>query len=224
MKKGLTILIVAIVIVAVLIVLWQAGVFGGKEPGLNETIPVPNPVTENPPITFTAPAPSTTTNTTTALPPLPSPMEQEGENYTVKKGDTLWKIAKVKYGDGSKYKVIEEANKDKLPDPARLKIGMVLVIPKLESSKTIPPTIETPKPKEKYHTVKKGDTLKRLAMRYYKNSSKSNLIFEANRDKLATPETSLKPGWKLLIPPETPAGTLPPTTPPVTPTPSGAPQ
>jgi len=214
MKNGLTILLVAIVIIAGIIILWQVGVFGGKAPAANDTISVPTPAVEEHPVTFTMPAPVTPTTTTA--------VDQEGENYTVKKGDTLWKIAKAKYGDGSKYKVIEEANKDKLPDPAKLKIGMVLLIPHIESGTHVTPAIETPKPSIKYHIVKKNDTLKKLALRYYKNSSKSNLIFEANRDKLATPETSLKPGWKLVIPPENTEPPVEPKTNPITPTPSGS--
>lgn len=34
------------------------------------------------------------------------------ENYPVRSGDTLWAIAKAKYGDGSKWTVIYEANKN----------------------------------------------------------------------------------------------------------------
>lgn len=213
MKKGLTGLFAVIGVVAIVIILWRVGVFGGKEPGPNETISVPSPVTEENPVTFTMPAPITPTTTTT--------MGQGGENYTVKKGDTLWKIARAKYGDGSKYKIIEDANKDKISDAAKIKPGMVIFIPKLDSNTPSSAIVEPPAPKEKYHTVKKGDTLKKLALRYYKNSSKSDMIFEANRDKLATPETSLKQGWKLIIPPETPE--LPPARP-TTPIPSGSPQ
>lgn len=215
MKNSLIIVICAVVIVVLGIVLLLLGVFGGKTPSADETISVPIPVAENPLITPTVSTPFTPTN-----PSITTFSQPESETYTVKKGDTLWKIAKAKYGDGSKYKIIEEANKDKLSDAAKLKIGMVLLIPKLESGNSVTTPIETPKPSVKYHTVKKGDSLKKLALRYYQDSSKSNLIFEANRDKLATPETSLKTGWKLVIPTETPE--LPTT--PVSPTPSGVPQ
>ena len=39
------------------------------------------------------------------------------EIYTVKPGDSLWKIAQQHYGDGNKYTKIFEANKDKMSSP-----------------------------------------------------------------------------------------------------------
>ena len=58
-------------------------------------------------------------------------------SYVVKEGDNLWNIARTVYGDGSKWKLIYEANEEILLDPAELKVGMKLVIPKLpESEKT----------------------------------------------------------------------------------------
>lgn len=47
--------------------------------------------------------------------------------YTVKKGDTLWKIADKYYGDGSKWKKIADYNKIK--DPRKLSVGKKLRIP-----------------------------------------------------------------------------------------------
>lgn len=39
------------------------------------------------------------------------------ETYTVKSGDSLWKIAKNHYGDGNEYMKIFYANRDKLQTP-----------------------------------------------------------------------------------------------------------
>ena len=39
------------------------------------------------------------------------------ETYTVKAGDSLWKIAKNHYGDGNEYMKIFYANRDKLQSP-----------------------------------------------------------------------------------------------------------
>lgn len=54
--------------------------------------------------------------------------------YTVKSGDTLWKIAESQYGKGKggEYKVIFEANTPMLKDPDKIYPGQVLRIPPLK--------------------------------------------------------------------------------------------
>jgi len=52
--------------------------------------------------------------------------------HTVKKGDTLWAIAKDQYGNGSKYNAIFEANKPMLSHPDKIYPGQVLRIPELD--------------------------------------------------------------------------------------------
>ncbi len=49
--------------------------------------------------------------------------------YEVKKGDTLWKIAKEHYGDGNLYPEIFKANQDVLSDPDKIQVGQKLRIP-----------------------------------------------------------------------------------------------
>jgi nucleoid-associated protein YgaU len=55
--------------------------------------------------------------------------EAESTMYTVKKGDTLWAIAKAQYGEGSKYMAIFEANRPMLKDPDKIYPGQTLRIP-----------------------------------------------------------------------------------------------
>jgi len=50
-------------------------------------------------------------------------------DYTVQKGDTLGKISMKIYGTSRKWKEIFEANRDRLQNPDRLKVGQVLRIP-----------------------------------------------------------------------------------------------
>lgn len=49
--------------------------------------------------------------------------------YTVKKGDTLWGIAKKYLGNGAKYTQIYDANKSIISNPNLIKVGQVLTIP-----------------------------------------------------------------------------------------------
>ena len=49
--------------------------------------------------------------------------------YTVKKGDTLGKVAKQFYGEPKKYMQIFNANKDILDNPNLIEVGQVLTIP-----------------------------------------------------------------------------------------------
>jgi nucleoid-associated protein YgaU len=61
--------------------------------------------------------------------PAAQPVGGDATTYTVQSGDTLWKIAKQHYGEGSKYMEIFEANKDLLKDPDHIYPGQELVIP-----------------------------------------------------------------------------------------------
>ena len=54
-----------------------------------------------------------------------------GNDYSVVKGDNLWKIAVRAYGDGYQWVKIWQENKSKLPNANGLEIGMILSIPKL---------------------------------------------------------------------------------------------
>jgi nucleoid-associated protein YgaU len=58
-------------------------------------------------------------------PSLPVP----SQTYVVVSGDTLSKLAKHFYGDAGQYMKIFNANKDKLSDPDKIKVGQELVIP-----------------------------------------------------------------------------------------------
>jgi len=51
------------------------------------------------------------------------------KEYTVQKGDTLWKIAERELGKGYRWKTIYELNKGKIKNPDKLRVGTQLEIP-----------------------------------------------------------------------------------------------
>lgn len=61
----------------------------------------------------------------------PPAVQATSDNYTVKPGDTLSKIAKEFYGDARKYSIIFEANRDILKNPNIIQPGQKLRIPKI---------------------------------------------------------------------------------------------
>lgn len=59
----------------------------------------------------------------------PAPEKPAAGTYTVKSGDSLWKIAKQQLGSGSLWSKIYEANKDTIKNPNMIYAGQVLVLP-----------------------------------------------------------------------------------------------
>ena len=59
----------------------------------------------------------------------PATNAPQTKTYTVKKGDTLWGIAKKYYGNGAKYPTIYNANKGKIKNPNLIYVGQVFTIP-----------------------------------------------------------------------------------------------
>jgi 5'-nucleotidase len=57
----------------------------------------------------------------------PAPAVAGGSSYTVKRGDTLYSIARAHYGNGKQYTRILSANPGL--SPANMKVGMVITLP-----------------------------------------------------------------------------------------------
>ncbi len=98
--------------------------------------------------------------------PLPPPI-----SVPVRRGDSLWAIAEREYGDGSKWRLIAEANH--IGRPYTIHVGQSLVIPPL------PAPLPNPVQATSY-VVHDGDSLWAIAQREYGDGSKFGLIAEAN--------------------------------------------
>jgi nucleoid-associated protein YgaU len=63
------------------------------------------------------------------LPSKKPEQSSRGKTYTVRDGDSLWKIAADHLGDGSRYPEITKLNEDVLSDEDSLTVGMTLKMP-----------------------------------------------------------------------------------------------
>ena len=92
--------------------------------------------------------------------------------------------------------------------PNALYIGQELVIPEITPAKKVPLSMEVPLKKRQdnemsikttEHTVVSGDTLYRLARKYYDDSTMWRKIYEANEGTIED-ENFLEKGQILIIP------------------------
>jgi len=118
------------------------------------------------------------------------------ETYEVKSGDCYYTIAKVKYGKASLWPIIRDANEGKDLFP-----GMKIVIPPKPAERTRTPDTTTPAPPAaNEYEVKANDSLWKIAAEQLGNGAKFMLIYEANRDRLTSPEQTLRVGMRLRLP------------------------
>ncbi len=128
--------------------------------------------------------------------------------YKVQSNDSLFKIARKYYGDGKKWTKIFEANGDSMPDPNSLYVGQELLIPDITVEEETKQVFQTPVRRKldreesvniETHTVEAGDTLYRLAEKYYDDPTVWIKIYEANEDTIED-KGLLRKGQILIIP------------------------
>ncbi|WP_408895650.1 LysM peptidoglycan-binding domain-containing protein [Nocardioides sp. R1-1] len=122
-------------------------------------------------------------------------VQTETEHYTVKRGDSLWKIAEERLGDGTRYVELVALNQAVLDGrPDFLLPGTVLKVPIADDSS------------DGSYVVQPGDTLSEIAEDQLGDADAYPSIFRASRDTvqpngahLSDPDLIL-PGWKLTLP------------------------
>lgn len=137
------------------------------------------------------------------------------KRYVVREGETLQTIARREYGSAASWTAIAQANA--LMDPNRLRPGREILIP-LDprnvqgrevavtepaggggSGAGRPPEAPAEPPPVIEYRVSSGDTLSGIAQRFYGSSRWTDFLFQANRDRLASPG-AIRVGQTLLIP------------------------
>jgi 5'-nucleotidase len=93
---------------------------------VTDVAPPPAPAVAPTPIQVQPSAASTPAPSETVT-PAPSPAGANGTSYTIKRGDTLYSIARAHYGDGKQYKKIMAANPGLTP--THMKVGQVITLP-----------------------------------------------------------------------------------------------
>jgi LysM repeat protein len=118
----------------------------------------------------------------------------ETETYVVRRGDSLWKIAKERLGDGARYVELVDLNADVLDGhPDFLTPGTVLRVPAASAVGG-------------QYVVRPGDTLSEIAGTELGDAAAYPEIFDASSgtvqpdgDRLTDPDL-IRPGWRLTIP------------------------
>lgn len=120
------------------------------------------------------------------------------QKYTVKAGDSLWKISQNLYGSG--YNWVDISRENKLNNPEVIVPGQTLTIPNVPAKKEtvagVSVSVEKPITDNNY-TVVKGDNLWNISVRAYQDGFKWPEIAKANR--IANPRL-IHPGNVLAIP------------------------
>ena len=124
--------------------------------------------------------------------------------YEVTRGDSLWKIAMDKYGNG--YAWTEIASINELNNPSAIEIGQELVIPEKvmvngEEVRVVSSMVDdsvSVSPGSEYQVVR-GDSLWKIAVRAYGDGYQWVKIWEENKSEIPN-ANGLEIGMMLMIP------------------------
>jgi nucleoid-associated protein YgaU len=134
--------------------------------------------------------------------PAPEPRRQPRYHQLVP-GDTLYGLAERYLGDPEQYRLLFEVNRAILDEPDRLPVGMRILIPETAPADepagagelTAPLTDAIAHPfqpsgerRPRRYTVEPGDTLIEIARRVYGDGRQFRRIYQANRDRLDSPD------------------------------------
>ncbi len=174
-------------------------------PAPNEERIIRNVIEERPPqdISLNPPDPETEKEGDPAPEPRPTPTRTVV--HIVQKGETLSAISQRYYGTSGRWKEILKANRDVLLDPRLLMPDMKLTIPAVANaagqdrrSRTL--SSQTADSADaRVHTVRRGETLYKIAEKYYGDGGRWKQLRDANSSVVSDPQ-DLQAGIKLRVP------------------------
>jgi phage tail protein X len=115
--------------------------------------------------------------------------------HRVRPGDTMYGLARQYYGDAGLWRLLLDANRAAIPDPARLSSGVLVYLP-TEPLRSPDGRLRPPGRCPDYYVVAPGDTLGFIAETFLgRREAYSDL---ARHNRLATPD-QIAPGMMLAI-------------------------
>jgi len=135
--------------------------------------------------------------------------------YQVQNGDNYWTISRRFYGSARFFSALSEYNKQRIPDPSKMRPGMYVLVPEMEvlhqnyphltgggprdSSADLPPGFFINEQGQPCYRIGKGDTLGHVAEKHLGRSSRWVQIYGLNKDQIPDGKT-LKIGSVLRLP------------------------
>lgn len=124
------------------------------------------------------------------------PTQRETRYHTAQ--EALYNIAEKYYGDGNKWPIIQQANKDKVGPDGQVRAGVRLKIPYIDDVAPAQAVMETRTPEpaaaaanaapQRTIRVEPGQTLSEIAAKHLGSYRRWPEIIDANRDQITRPE------------------------------------
>ncbi len=135
-----------------------------------ELSPSPAAITNKPTLKVTANKPTVTPTSAPTVTKAPeskiaAAVAQPNQEYTIAKGDNLWRIAEKAYGSGYEWKKVYEANKSSLGNnPSSIATGTKISLPTISQDQAQAQVQEQKEPVQ--YTVVRGDNMWNIALQH----------------------------------------------------------
>ena len=127
------------------------------------------------------------------------PERPDGPSYTVRPGDSIWRIADDVLGDGNRWRELRELNPRTIASDGTVAVGAVLALPSGANAAAPRQTPPSRAERPRTYTVQAGDSLSEIAKNVLGDGNRWRDILEVNRDVIELPN-EIYPGLRLKLP------------------------